>query len=330
MWSVILIKNKKRGRAAPFFIEIWHKLAKLSKKRQVNMKPTFLTAEQVCGSDSNILQRLFKSGPVPYALRKYGGCASASDLAILLGAFMSNTNTDCEGRPFVSYWTVSADNVGRVDVIDWHGCVSGCKPYLRGIACRPVLSPDVTSKIPPEKVKVTSGINGAPILEYGEYPQTAVDKGLCARLDDMLMRGELWVGNKTYTFDTVSINNYSAEPIFKSYHEYILDNDRYVRLGGRAMYRFRMSNGVRIKAGQKYWVRVEPVKWLADPSGWWVSKDCLFAGIRFNPDVYYDGDFAKTDIASYMEDYFAPQMQCVRQPHPLFTMGGKFLNIKSK
>lgn len=258
------------------------------------MKPTLLTKEQIFGD--NALE----------IMKWYGVRASASDLAIIFGAFLSRTGKDCEGHPAVSYWTASAAGHGDVVVVDTRGCVSGYQPCYRDIACRPVLSPDVTSKIPQENVKLLGGINGVQIVEYGEYPQTAVDKALSARLDDMLMRGVLWVGNKTYTFDAVSKTNDST-PIFKAYNEYILDNKCYLCVDSRVRYaRSFALNGMHFKPRQKYWVRVEPIKWLADPCGWWVSKDCLIAGIRFNPDVYYDGDFEKTDIASYMEDYFAP------------------------
>lgn len=60
-----------------------------------------------------------------------------------------------------------------------------------------------------------------------------------------------------------------------------------------------LSNGEQAQAGQSYWVEVQPIEWLRDPSGICVARQALFAGVQFDRNKRYNGEFEKTDIYNY-------------------------------
>jgi len=43
-------------------------------------------------------------------------------------------------------------------------------------------------------------------------------------------------------------------------------------------------------------VKVDPVEWIKDKTGVWVAKQALLAGMQFDHQKKYDGNFEKTDI----------------------------------
>lgn len=242
-------------------------------------------------------------------MKQYGVAAGASDLAVILGAEMDPLTVDPENNEATTWWSALFNDIIKTvlcveDEVEEYHC-----PHWRSMAVRPALPPHTTSQIPKNQVRFTRKINGAQIVEYGEYPQSALAPQDALKIEHMRIDGKLRTTGKKYTFDTIDLGEYFAASNFVHYDEYMDGNARYVRvLGRRCDGNSRTRNGISVKSGGKYWLRVEPIEWLADPSGWWVAKDCLFAGIRFNSSIDYDGSFAQTDMNAYLRLYFAKQI----------------------
>jgi len=70
----------------------------------------------------------------------------------------------------------------------------------------------------------------------------------------------------------------------------------------------KLSNGEAPRADTTYWVEVRPIEWLVDPTGTWISKKALLAGIPFDTQYHYLGDFSKTFMKRYLDTYFVNEM----------------------
>ena len=70
-----------------------------------------------------------------------------------------------------------------------------------------------------------------------------------------------------------------------------------------------LSTGEKVETEKPYWLQVQPIEWLKDPSGIWISKKALFSGIQFDTKSYYDGDFKNTFMKKYLDTYFAKEIE---------------------
>jgi hypothetical protein len=168
----------------------------------------------------------------------------------------------------------------------------------RGISARPALSPWGESKITPTKTRTEEGIQ---VVEYGEYPQTLADDCTSEKLEELHSSRSLPSTGKTYTFDSARRSSKSYQ--LKSYPEYEMDGKRYIRILG-----FPCDFYSWVKHRKPYWVQVEPIEWLVDKTGWMVSKKCLFAGVQFDANGRYHGDFSATFMKRYLDNYFAKEI----------------------
>ena len=72
-----------------------------------------------------------------------------------------------------------------------------------------------------------------------------------------------------------------------------------------------MSNGVKVKAGNIYWVRVEPIVWIVFAGNDLAfSKKIIFDGVPFtkNSGELYMDNFKKSFIYEFMNNYFAKEI----------------------
>ena len=285
------------------------------------MEFTLLKKEQVIGD-----------GALDVMKNKQSLIAAPTDLALVLGVNAGHFRNRVDDNHFgkwtnevaCCYWTTSHhdredslfDVFGNVNCIsNIQGCVAPYPPNSRRGAVRPVLSPEEASKIIPSKARaidrIREGINRIRVVEYGEYPQTIANKRTSKKLESLYESGSLRPTGKDYTFDSVHPEN--KESPFKaiSYPEYELDGKRYIRvLSSLSRYAEEefLSNGEKVINGREYWVQVEPIKWLVDPKGTMVAQKSLFAGIQFDTKKKYDGDFSKTFMKHYLDNYFAKEM----------------------
>ena len=261
------------------------------------MNFTVLEEEQIWGDDALDV------------MKRYGTSVAPTDLTAILGGIMniaSGAKTS-EGETTCLSWSKSWDTNGHVRYV----CLNGTKDWIttdiRSISARPVLLSWGASKISPSNVRLIAGIR---VAEYGQYPQTVADKHTSAKLERLHDSRSLRPTGKNYTFDLVALA-YSDTP-FKatSFSEYEMDGKRYIRVPGRpANDDSKLSTGERVKEGKPYWVEVQPIEWLLDPSYTMVARKCLFAGIQFDTKEKYDGDFKRTFMKHYLDTYFAKEME---------------------
>jgi len=170
------------------------------------------------------------------------------------------------------------------------------------------LPPSEASQISPSGERTLK--SGIRVAEYGEYPQTVADDETCEKLERLHDSRSLRPTGKSYTFDSVDLDDYGTSFKAISYPEYELDGKRYIRVLGRPYDEdSKLSTGEQVEVGKPYWVEVQPIEWLMDRSGWVVAKKCLFAGIHFDTKEKYHGTFSKTFMKKYLDTYFAKEME---------------------
>lgn len=266
---------------------------------------TFLTKDQIWDDWDDALD----------VMKRYGTKAALTDLTVILGGYISNGNYESnghtsEGDPSGDWWSQSArDNPfgtgSDVFCVDSYGGCPMTNPQYRNVSARPALSPSEASKISPS---ITRTINGISVAEYGEYPQTVVDKRTSKKLEKLHKSKSLSQTGKNYTFDSVGLCDYDTSFKAKSYQEYEMDGKRYIRIPGRPTNGDNvLSTGEQVKAGKPYWVEVQPIEWLIDKGGTMVAKKCLFAGIQFDTKSAYN--FPRTFMKHYLDTYFAKEIE---------------------
>ena len=170
-----------------------------------NQNLTLLSEGQIWGNSSeNQLE----------VLRKYGTKTAISDLCILTGSYLAPTDYNVEDssldrskRRISRFWTRSDDNDNDVRTVDRDGDRNGEYRYKRDGAVRPTLqSSAIYSQISPNKVR---GYNNTYEVEYGEYPQYAVDDRMQRILESELNRGLNKTG-RNYTFDSTKYDDYDT------------------------------------------------------------------------------------------------------------------------
>ena len=254
-------------------------------------------------------------------MKRYGTKVAPTDLTVILGGAMTGKyDRTSEGDLTCMSWSVSPIEVSNVTCVFFEGGSVNGHVRSRAISARPVLPPSEASKISPSKARTIDGIR---IAEYGEYPQTVADDVTCERLERLHSSGSLRPTGKNYTFasfvlpipdpDFESISYIDFDAPFKatSYQEYEMDGKRYIRVLGRPhnCESKLSSKWERVKERKPYWVQVQPIEWLMDPSGTMVAKKCLFAGIQYDRKKKDDGDFSKTFMKHYLDTYFAKEME---------------------
>ncbi len=154
------------------------------------------------------------------------------------------------------------------------------------------------------------GASGLLEVDFGEFPQTAVEDNFARQLENTYQIGMKETGNK-YTTDSVAYDDYDMPFQAREFIEYEYMQERYIRfLGDKNGAGKVLSTGAKIKIGKPYWVKVEKVRWFVDKKNDIVlPKTILFAGVQFNQIRNYKGDFAKTDIKKYMDNCFAKEIQ---------------------
>jgi len=244
-------------------------------------------------------------------IKKMGGKCAISDFAILLGAYVSSdyhVDGDNSMRGRTGWWYLSSsDGDGDVRDVNIDGDRLWTLAGKRSGAVRPALPFSNISDISLNGVK---GRHGFLEVEYGEYPQYAVDTNLGRILDDSFQAGVLRRTGKTYTTDSRRWNANSERFSPVQHEEFEYNGKRYVRVKSNDTdENFKLSNGVTVHPGMYVWLEVSPIKWIVDDRAkMLVSKTLLASGIRFCNDRQYNGDFKNTEMYQYLNTYFARDM----------------------
>lgn len=154
---------------------------------------TFLTQEQIFGDNKLEI------------LKKYGTKCAITDFSILLGGYASPNFYACEGKNRKNrtglWWTKSYHDEYDTCIIKQNGTKDGGHAIDRRNGARPALPYSQIKSICMNEV-----INAKEIkeVEYGEYPQTIVNKKYSYELEKAYNNGSLRTTGKSYTTDSVS------------------------------------------------------------------------------------------------------------------------------
>ena len=268
------------------------------------MKVTFLREEDIWGN--NALE----------VMQAYGTKVGVSDVAIALGTCMGSGTKNSAGVASGYAWSASSYKYGSVRTVNSYGDEDDNSPDEREAAWCPALPFSATSLIRPNNVRAMRLANGktVQICEYGAYPQTVAPKSVSQELEAQYQKNALKTTGKNYTFDSVELDAYSTGFTPRNCAEYMFNGKRYVRIKGKPYDRNSvMSDGTSVQKGKAYWFEVQPIEWLMDPKGMWVSRQALFAGIQFDTKNEYNGNFANTTMYNYLQKHFAKEMEAQKE-----------------
>ena len=268
------------------------------------MEATFLTEEEIWGDS------------VLDVMQVYGAKVGISDVAIALGTIMGNGPKDSTGVASGAVWSASTYEYGFVRTVNAYGVKNGHCPHQRGGAGRPALSVSATSKISPSNVREMRLGNGktVQICEYGAYPQTVAPESISQELEVQYQKNALKPTGKNYTFDSAELEAFDTGFTPRNHKEYMFNGKKYVRIEGKPCSSDTvLSDDRRIQEGAAYWFEVQPIEWLMDPQGTWVTRQALFAGVQFDVKEEYDGNFANTTMYNYLQQYFAKEMEAQKE-----------------
>ena len=268
------------------------------------MVVTFLREEDIWGNDALEV------------IQAYGTAVGISDVAIALGTMMGSGTKNSAGVASGLAWSMSSYEYEDVRTVNSHGDKNCDNPSERRVAGCPALPFSTTSKIRPDNVGAMRLANGkaVQICEYGAYPQTVAPKSVSQELEAQYQKNALKTTGKTYTFDSAELDAYSTGFTPRNCAEYSFAGKKYVRIEGKPYDSDSiLSDGTSVQKGQAYWFEVQPIEWLMDPKGTWVARQALFAGIQFDTDSSYDGNFANTAMYNYLQTHFAKEMEVQRQ-----------------
>ena len=261
---------------------------------------TFLTIEQIFGSY-----------PID-VIKKRGTRAAITDFSVILGGFVYdyehvNGDTYLEGRTGL-YWTTAAED-GNLLVVDYHGNCVYRLVYSRYGGARPALPFSSIGSIPTNGESGKKARDGVLEVEYGYYPQQAVPRDMQERLEQAYRSSSISKTWNSYTTDSVACDDYDTAFQPQTHQEYEYNGKRYVRIEANSFFKggsLTLSNGEQYYYGDNVWVEVEPVKWLVDErEKMMITEKIIFAGVQFNNERNYTGNFDRTDIKTFMDRYLS-------------------------
>lgn len=143
-------------------------------------------------------------------------------------------------------------------------------------------------------------------VEYGFYPQDAAPVNIQKELEFALNHRTINKLKDSLTVDSREYNDYNLEFSPRPIDKYEYKGKIYVRVQANSCHgEFTLSNNQRYTNGDYVWVEVQPVKWLVDEKEKLIlSEKILFAGVQFNHERNYKGDFKTTDIKRYLDECF--------------------------
>ena len=265
---------------------------------------TFLSEEEIWDKPISVIE-------------KRGTKAAITDFSILLGGYV-NDGSHVDGKNSLEdrtgwYWSKSDDGDNDARALSSDGDRRRPNVCTREVGCRPVSPFSSISQIPTNGENGKKAKDGILEVEYGYYPQKAVNKTMQQRLETAYKRKNIQKTQNSYTVDSKKYNEYNKAFSPKKYEEYELNGKRYVRIIANSCFEgnnFTLSNGEQYKDGDAVWVEVEPIKWLVDEKAkLMITEKLVFAGVQFNKQRNYQTkNFNKTDVKKFMDTYFAKEI----------------------
>jgi len=194
----------------------------------------------------------------------------------------------------------------------------GSKKY---IGARVVTDFDNISELK-DNISFYRTVNGAAdILEFGCYPQTAVDGDMQRLLESKYKNNELERTNIVFSAPNTSSYNWFEEVPLTTTNLFAYKyNDRlYVRdftntpcKNGR----IRLSNGLSYNnLYDNLWIEVEPIKWKKDDKrNIMISDKILFAGVPYSIEDLWKCKYDSSEIKKYIDSCFSRQVMQTKLP----------------
>ena len=223
-------------------------------------------------------------------LRKRGREAQVTDYAALLGAYKNYID-----KGLGCYWAKSFSCCDRVTTIS-PDRQDDVVPNSRECSVRPVIKYSSLD----DGLVSNRASDGVLEVEYGYYPQQAVDSFMQITLEGAFRRNEIFKTNNTFT--VYPIRFVDGEEIFEQeiLDEYIYNEERYVRMIASPWrgHTAKLSSGELCNEGDVVWINVTPIKWWIDEKKKkMLTEELLFSGLLFideEADVYkYKNTFTK-------------------------------------
>lgn len=241
--------------------------------------------------------------------------AAVTDVAILRGAWVSDSyhidsDSSLAGRTGY-YWLQNSDGDGDACVVLDYGTTSDEFCDRRKSCVRAALPYSSIQSIAPNFVR---GADGLFRVEYGLYPQMAVDDTMQNILENAYNANTLTFIGKCCTFDARKYNEYDKSFLAEDVEGYEYNGEKYARIKANSYYdgnNFTLSNNKNYKDGDYVWTKVEPITWVKHPDDDWViSEKAIVSGIRFYKERgKYDDDFSKTDLKWYLDNHLSKDIE---------------------
>ena len=232
-----------------------------------------------------------------------------TDFTSLLGVVYQDT-----GSIFGDWWTKSPNEDDNITTVDVGGNSDYSFADVYDIGIRPAFVYSSIKSDFSNKVREVSGIKE---IEYGEYPQWAVDEENSLRLEELYNDGKIRETGKKYTtyFSDIDYEeDEDGKTVFseRTHIEYEYDGKKYIRFVGDVNSEDGyLKDGREIEDGKIYWISVEPIVWLVDEKNdIALSKYIIVSGIQFDDKDIYKGDFENTVIKRFMDTYLAKEIEC--------------------
>lgn len=248
-------------------------------------------------------------------IKKRGTKVAITDFSILLGGYVSdgfyiNGGDELKDRTGV-YWLKNDNGQNNARAVYHYGGRTYSRVYNRSVGARPALSFSNIKEIP------TNGVSGRAKdgileVEYGYYPQYAVDKKMQKELEREFKSRRLIKTGNSYTTDSRQVDEYNEVFNAISHEEYKFKGKRFVRVTANTICdkEVILSNGQKYTNNDNVWIEVKPLRWLIDEKyNLMVAEQIVFAGIQFNNQMNYKiSDWEKTDIKQFMNKHFAKDL----------------------
>ena len=147
-------------------------------------------------------------------------------------------------------------------------------------------------------------------MEFGQLPLVIAPERTAKELEELYQEKKLAATDNPFTYDAEPLDAYDNPFKPENSPEYLHNGKGWRRFIARPYDSDSiLSNDRRVEKGEVCWLGNAPVRWLVDPSGWWVAHVGLVAGVQFDIKYPYKGNFAKTNMHRYLGNYLLPEMR---------------------
>jgi len=146
-------------------------------------------------------------------------------------------------------------------------------------------------------------------MEFGQLPLVIAPEKTAKELEGLYQENKLAPTCNPFTYDAEPLGAYDKPFKPENSPEYLHEGKGWRRFIARPCDGDSiLSNGRCVEKGEVCWLGNVPVRWLVDPSGWWVAHVGLVSGVQFDIKGTYKGNFAKTNMHRYLGKYLLPEM----------------------